>query len=207
MSAALKEISRYYVSSNIPKIFIEADRQVYGLTEPDTESDSNDNNITDMKDFKKKKDKSEKKEETPKKKENNKKKKKHKEEKRKEIDRKKYEIEMIQMIAQVDYLKHKLLGLNPGRKKDARKIAAINVALMETKERISELEVDSGISIHSLDNGTRLGRFVNKLKMIRKRIVKKTKRFFKHNSELIIGVSSVIIPFVITGLMKIFQKK
>lgn len=97
-------------------------------------------------------------------------------------------------------LRAQLGDLSPRRKKDAKKIAAINIQLRQIESAIKELEKEFGISSTSIDKGTRVGRFLGRIKRAARRAGKKIKKFYKHNMELINGMATIILP-VIGGLL------
>ena len=117
-----------------------------------------------------------------------------------------YEIEMIQLIARRDMLKKKLGELNPGKKKDSKKIAAINIELINIREDLDEITAMSGLNITDIDNGTRLGRFLGRLKIKAKKIWKKTKKFYRRNSELIQGICAIVLPVIGSLIYKAITK-
>lgn len=128
-----------------------------------------------------------------------------KEERKRQQRKRECEIEMIQLIARRDMLERKLNELDPGDPKDSRVIAAINIELINIRDELERLSKESGIPISSLNTGTRFGRFMNKVKEKGKRIVKKVKKFYKRNKELIVGIASIVLPFVVSlGVRTIF---
>lgn len=115
---------------------------------------------------------------------------------------KRMRVEMIQLIAEKDMLRSKLAELDPGRKKDSKKIAAINVRLEKVINRIQLLETESGTNAKELDHGTKPARVIGNIKRKVKKTVKKIKKFFKRNEELIVGMASIIMPFVCVVVLK-----
>lgn len=118
------------------------------------------------------------------------------------VDLKNVQIEIMQMIAERDRLRYKIGQLDPSKKKDAMKIAALNVKLRDTIEGIDALCDLYEINLNTLDEGSKLGRFVGKLKKIYKKVRKKVKRFYKDNKELIVGIASIVIPAVLAAVVK-----
>lgn len=117
-------------------------------------------------------------------------------------DKRDSEIEMIQLLARRDMLRCKLGELNPGKKKDSKKIANINIDLKEITAELQMLEEQSGIHLDELDQGTRVGRFLGRIKQNGKMIIKKIKKFYKKNFELVTGLATIIIPVIGTFLLK-----
>lgn len=106
------------------------------------------------------------------------------------------EIEMIQLITRKEMLKKKLGELDISKAKDAKKIASINIDLMNVDLQIKQLEMQYGISSSEIDQGTRVGRFLGKIKKGFKKIVKKAKKFYKRNFELIYGLAAIFVPVI-----------
>ena len=129
-------------------------------------------------------------------------KKRKKELKRRAEDAKEMQIEMMQLISKRDYLKLKLGELDPGRKKDAKKIVSINVQLKDIEADLRMLQEQSGINLNELDHGSRLARFVGRVKRWFKRKIKKIKKIFEENKELIVGMIAIIAPTVFTAVIK-----
>ena len=112
-------------------------------------------------------------------------------------------IEMIQLLAKKDMLKSKLASLDPGKKKDSKKIASINVEIKDINAELEMLSWQYGINITELDKGSRLGRFLARLKRKSKKIIKKVKRFFIDNSDFIMNIAAIVVPVI----MAIFGKQ
>lgn len=129
-----------------------------------------------------------------------------KREKKRRKEQREYEIEMIQLITRRDLLRKKLGELNPGKKKDSKRIAAINIELTNIRDELKMLETQSGLHIDEVDKGTKVGRFIGKMKMKIKKVAKKIKKFYKRNTELIYGVCSIVLPVLVSKLIKLFSK-
>lgn len=106
------------------------------------------------------------------------------------------EIELIQLITKKEMLKKKLGELDISKKKDAKKIITINTDLRYIEYQIQTIELQYGISATNVDQGTRLGRFIGKIKKTVKKIVKSVKRFWKRNFELIYGLAAIFLPVI-----------
>lgn len=130
-------------------------------------------------------------------------KKKKKELKRRAEDLKEMQIEMMQLIAKRDRLRLKLGELDPANKKDARRIVSYNVQLKDIEADLSMLQDQSGINLNELDHGSRLARFIGGMKRWVKRKVKKVKKFFRENKELILGMCAIILPVVVSAITKV----
>ena len=194
-------MDEFYYGDNIPEIFRIADECILN-----NEEDKSKKKRKKSKDKDKKKDKNVEKKETSKKdkkdKDKDKKDKKDKKESKGKKSRKEYEIEIIQTIANMEYITRKLEELDPGKRKDAIKIAALNVELRNLQENLNRLKIESGINISELDIGTKFGRFCLRFKSTMKRIKKKCKKFFKHNQDLVIGIIAITAPVLTTVLLK-----
>lgn len=117
-------------------------------------------------------------------------------------EKKDCEVEMIQLLARRDMIRHKLGELDPGKKKDYKKIAAMNISLKDISAELRMLEEQSGIHLDELDQGTRIGKFIGKLKHTAKKVVKSVKKFYHKNMELINGLAAIILPVVGAFLFK-----
>ena len=131
---------------------------------------------------------------------------KEKKARKREKQKKEMEVEMIQLIARQDMLRRKLKGLDPGKKKDSKKIADINIQLKTISTDLKMLETQSGIHIDELENGTKLGRFVENIKRKIKKTAKKFKKFCKRNSELVFGICSIVLPVIGSFIGKLIFK-
>lgn len=116
------------------------------------------------------------------------------------------EIKIIQLIARRNYLKNKLDDMDPGKEKDARKIACMNIELREIEDQLTYLQSEYGIYNDKIDEGSRFGRFISKIKRKFNRAKKKTKKFFKDNKDLIVSLSAVILPFLGGCIVKMLVK-
>ena len=116
--------------------------------------------------------------------------------------------EMMRLLAKQDRIRHKLGQLNPNKKKDSKKIVAYNEELKDIDAQLKMLQEQSGIKLDELDHGTKLGRFVGKIKRAWKRFTKKVKKVYERNEALIVGIASVVIPIVggiiIKGILGLF---
>lgn len=124
-------------------------------------------------------------------------------ERKKARKRKEYECEMIRLLARREYIVANLNRLDPRKKKDAKKIAALNAELIWIEKQIGKLEEESGLERIQLKSGTKRGRFFWKVKRRLKKIWKKTKSFCKENAEVIVSVIAVALPSIIS----LFTKK
>lgn len=125
-----------------------------------------------------------------------------KKKKKREKDKKKMRIEMIQLIAERDMLRKKLGELDISNRKEARKIASINIRLDQINKLLCALETQSGESVKELDRGTKPARIIGGIKKKVRKTIKKIKKFIKRNEEFIISVTSVVIPIVVMVVAK-----
>ena len=130
-------------------------------------------------------------------------KKKKKQLKHRAEDLKEMQIEMMQLIGKRDRLRFKLGELDPSKKKDAKRIVAYNVQLKDIDADLKMLQEQSGINLNELDHGSKLARFIGSVKRWCKRKIKKVKKFFKENKELIVGMISIIVPVVLSTVLKV----
>lgn len=110
--------------------------------------------------------------------------------------KKQAEADLIQLVARRDVLNSKLVNLNPGKQKDAIKIAKINIELNDVEEAIDEINAKYGLNIRSINQGSKGARFVQKAKYTFRSMGKSIKRFFKRNSDTILKVASIVVPLV-----------
>ena len=129
-----------------------------------------------------------------------------KREKKYRKEKREAEEEVIQLIARRDYLNKKLGELNPGKKKHIKKIAKINIEMENIKDDIQMWKDQYDVNIDQLDKGTKLSRFVGKIKTGFKKAVKKTKKFYRRNAELINGVAAIALPTIISIVVKAITK-
>lgn len=116
-------------------------------------------------------------------------------------------IEMMQLLARKDMLRIKLGELNPGKKSDAKKIAAINVDIKDINAELEMLSMQYNINLEELDKGSRLGRFIGRMKRKAKKIVKKIKRYWEDNSEFLMNMGAIILPVITTFICKLIFRK
>ena len=111
-------------------------------------------------------------------------------------------IEMIQLLSKKDMLRFKLGELNPGKKKDAKKIAAINVNIKDIDAELEMLAFQYGIDLKELDHGSRLGRFIGRLKHKVRKITKKVKRYINDNKDFLLNMAVIIAPVIGSFIIK-----
>ena len=124
-----------------------------------------------------------------------------------EEEKKQAEVDIIGLVARKDYLKLSLNKLDKGRKKDAIKIVNINIEIREIEVAIESLRSKYNIPVPEIDNGSRFSRFCNTIKSGVKRAYRKVSKFFKRNKELIIGISSIVIPAIASSVASIIVAK
>lgn len=122
--------------------------------------------------------------------------KKQKEEREYEERKQRAEIAAIELMARKEYLLNKLDTMDFSKKKSSSKIADINIELKSIDYELNRLRTEYGIEIKEINNGSKVKRFFRSVKSKFHKIGKKIKKFMKNNSELIIGLSSVILPVV-----------
>lgn len=120
-------------------------------------------------------------------------------------NKKSMQIDMMQLIAQRDQLNIELGKLDPGKKKDAKKIVYINIKLKDIDAELKMLQEQSGIDLNNLEHGTRFARFVGFFKRKFHHIKKKIKKFYRTYEEPINGLIAVIIPIAIAGVFKLIS--
>lgn len=129
-------------------------------------------------------------------------KKKAKQEKKIKKEESKARIDMIRLLGRKDFLRAKLGELNPGKKKDNNKIMKINIELQEIDLELEMISEQSGIHIDALDSGTKVNRILGYLKVKAKKAIKKVKRFYKENRELINTIITFAIPVIGSLIVK-----
>jgi hypothetical protein len=120
------------------------------------------------------------------------------------------EIEMIRLVAKREMLNKQLSKLDIGKKKDAKKMAAINIELKYIEEDIQIIEMKSGVDAKELLKGSKWDKFLynakNKAKAAAKKIkkgCKKVKKFFKKSEDSIITIAGGIIASAIAIFCKL----
>jgi len=112
------------------------------------------------------------------------------------------QIEMMQLIADRDRLRYKLGKLDGSKKKDSKMIVAINVKLRDIDAELKALQDIAGVNIENLDKGSKLGRFVGRIKKIFKTAKKAVKRWYQRNEAVIKGVAAIVLPVLLSALVK-----
>ena len=110
--------------------------------------------------------------------------------------------EMMDLLARRDRIRAKLGELNPAKKEDSKQIVKLNIKLKDIQAELEMLQDQSHVDLNELDHGTRFDRFIGRIKNFFRRIGKAIKKFFNKNKEVILGVTSVIAPVVISAGMK-----
>lgn len=130
----------------------------------------------------------------------------YKKKKKKMIERAKetrdVHIEMMQLLARKDMLRIKLGKLDPSNKKDSKKIVAINVKLKDINAELEMLSWQYNIDLEELDKGSRLGRFIGRMKRKVKKITKVIRNLWEDHSDFILSIGSIILPFISTLIFK-----
>lgn len=116
-------------------------------------------------------------------------------------------IEMMQLIARKDMLRIKLGELDPGKKQDSKRIVAINIEIKDIDAELSMLSWQYGINIEELDKGSRLSRFIGRMKRRVKKIGKKIKRFWEDHSDFILNMGAIILPVVTAFICRLIFNK
>lgn len=118
--------------------------------------------------------------------------------------KKQIQIEMMDLIAQRDYLMAKLSRLRPHKKKDMAKVVELNVDMRDLQARLELLESQSGLKVEELAYGTRWQRRLQKAKDVVRRGWKKVKKFFRRNRDTIIEIATIAIPVLVAGIATSF---
>lgn len=113
-----------------------------------------------------------------------------------------FQIEMMQLIAQRDQINMKLGELDPGKKKDAKKIVWANIKLKDIDAELQMLQEQSHINLNELEHGTQFARFVGAFKRKINKFKKKVKKFFKTYEEPITALITVAVPIIIATVVK-----
>lgn len=117
---------------------------------------------------------------------------------------KEYQLDMMDLLARRDLLRHRLAKLDPGSPHDAEKIVEINVELKNIYIKLKFLQNMTGVNMHELDHGTKFARFINMAKKKISKKVKKLKKWVINHIEPICGIVASIIPIVgIVATMKL----
>jgi len=129
-----------------------------------------------------------------------------KQQRKREKKAKEAEVEIIQYLAREEMIRSKLGKLDPCKKKDSKKIAAYNIELKSIRANIEMLQEQYNIKINELDRGNKISRFLGRLKRKARKVVKKAKKWFKRNEELISGILGIAVPVLIATFLGKFLK-
>lgn len=129
-----------------------------------------------------------------------------KEARRKERQRKEAENTLIKLISRKNYIKAKLSNLDPGKEKHSRMIAQFNIELNNIEEQINSIQTQTGIYLDKVEEGSRLKRFIGKVTTKCKSKARGIKKFFKKNKDLVVGLTSVILPVIGGCLLRLFVR-
>ena len=112
------------------------------------------------------------------------------------------QIEMMQLIADKDRLRYKLGKLDASRKKDSKMIVAINVKIKDIDAELKALQDIAGVNIDHLDKGSRFGRFVGKVKKVFRTVKKAVKHWYYEHEDVIKGVAAIVLPVLLSAVVK-----
>lgn len=124
----------------------------------------------------------------------------------KEALRKESEIQLIELAGQKNYLEEKLTELNPRKKKHAQAIVDINIAIREIEEEMRRIEIISGVKTPNLQQGSKVKRFFINIKNKVNRGIKKFKKGFKRNKEIIITAATIFVPAILGFAARLISK-
>lgn len=113
------------------------------------------------------------------------------------------EVKAIQLLAKRDLYRSKLSKLDPSKKHDAKLIAAYNIELHNIDIDLQCVRMQTGVDIEQLDHGTRVGRFMARMKKKAVKMFKKVKRFCRDNVDIIASFVAILAPFVGSFLAKL----
>lgn len=113
------------------------------------------------------------------------------------------EIAFIQLLARRDLLRQNLSKLDPGKKRDCKAIAVMNIELTMINQRIQDIEAVIGKRSEELDHGTKTGRAINKAKRGLRKIGNSIKRFVKRNRDIVEGVVTIAVPLLAAVVIKL----
>ena len=117
-------------------------------------------------------------------------------------EQKEASIEMINLLAQKDCIRNKIGQLDPSKKRNIRRIAAMNVRIKDIDAELKILETESGCKIDDIDRGSKFGRIIGRIRRFSRKAFKKVKKFYRRNEELITGMATIIIPVVSSLIVK-----
>lgn len=109
-------------------------------------------------------------------------------------------VEMIQLLAKKDQLRWKIGQLDLSSNKDTKKLASYNIKIRDIDADLKAMQDEYGVNVTKLDRGTRLSRFVGRVKRKVKKVVKNVKHWYNVNKEAILDCACVVLP-VIGGLV------
>ena len=133
-------------------------------------------------------------------------KKKRKQQIKKAKEQKDLRLDMMEIKARIKVIRGKLSKLDPYKKKDSKKIIELNEELNDLKCAIEAFEKTTGKKVEELEEGSKIMRAFNFIKTKLKSAKKKIGKWINRNEDLVIGMLSVGIPLLISGMLaKVFN--
>lgn len=117
-------------------------------------------------------------------------------------EQKEASIEMIKLLSQKDCIRHKIGELDPSKKSNIRRIAAMNVRIRDIDAELKILEQEYGCKVEDIDRGSRFGRIIGRLKRFAKKTCKKIRKFYRRNEEFITAMAAIIVPVAASVIVK-----
>lgn len=122
--------------------------------------------------------------------------------KKKAKKRKDERIDLLEMQIRIKQIKRKLSKLDPGKKKDFKKIYDLNLELKDLECEIKAVEAETGQKVDELEEGSKLQRAIQWLKHKFKQMKKKVCKWVDKHEDLVIGILSVGIPLLLYGVFQ-----
>ena len=133
-------------------------------------------------------------------------KKKRKQQIKKAKAKKEIAIDVMEIQARLKFIRGKLAKLDPTKKKDLKKIVDINEEIEDLKCALEAIERTTGKPVKELEEGSKIQRIFNWIKMKAKSIKKKFDNWVDRNEDLICGILSVGIPLFVYGIFQAIFK-
>lgn len=110
------------------------------------------------------------------------------------------EQKIIQQLSKISNLESKLPTLD--KKKDRARIVELNFKIERAYEKLNDLQIETGIDLSTINEGSRLERFWIRVKRYFKKLKKNIQTFYKDNKKFIKKLLWVIIPGIIISCFK-----
>lgn len=113
------------------------------------------------------------------------------------------ERETIQLLAERDRIRKILPTLDPTKRKDVKRIAALNCRLNVINTYLESYQVQYGLDIKELEYGSKMKRLLNKGKQKVKKFAKKVKKTLNAHTDIVTAVASAATAVFVAVFTKL----